>query len=1241
MQFCKDGPDIPDNLLWDRDDRKVVFVCGAGVSVGKAKLPDFSKLADQVMDELLVIENNESRKILNYIRTSEHPELLSVDQVFGQLQQDYSDDDIIAAVSKQLYAPSSTDISYHEIICDLAKTKEKEIRLITTNFDDLFSRAIKSLDIKNCEDMIYPEFPKVGYNKHLSGLVYLHGRFDFYDGMNEEIILLPSSYGKAYLIKKKITRFLIEVFKKYTVVFVGYSAEDPPIRYLMEGLANSKIKIKNAYAFQKADHQDAIKRWKRKGVTPITYKEYDDLWETLRHWRVRAIDFDKWLNQVLKMAQTGPLKLDDWQRSQVVHLMSHKNGASKIASGEKTIPAQWLYCFDPKFRYAKPFSTRDSTGNSSILNPYSMLGFPEDGISERDIQSDSFHYTSIPENAKDIINKSDEETQRHIFTWISRVASNLDAVRWAYQQESIDARLKRRIKQMLSKGSQKKSGKEEVAWKHLFKSWQNTESYVENEMNCLEARVMKSKWCSKKTKRYQEILEPFLERKPLLPSQVLELRSYKGNKMKDISAFNIISPSCQLKNPIPSKWIYKILRKDRYNLDLAIELEKSYGSPKISRRMPSITEPNLNDFEIDYGVYVAAVRYYNRFKELIRCDSSKAMKEFRSWSNSDIGVYGRLRICAAGESDFISSEEAADIFVYAPSALFWKKPHRKDLLNSLKSRWNSLPPEKVKIIETKIMSGKGHRDYNGKTIDTKISPIILQWLKDNNCKIGLDSERMISESNDYNQSIERIDYSDSDLFTCPNSIFTKSHIDHEIFLGCRVDQILEISKEYSTKRIISYTEKHPFEDLCDNRPNLALEALVCEAVKSNMHPNIEWSIWLKRKEVNAWSPHSVCLTTAALLNASDDWLEHEMLEVCSWFERVSGNYNCENTDARNLLFSRLIGILKRWPKSNASSYIRRSDHIEWLREATYSPSGCLARGLTKYHEVRNLNESDERVSYWLKNVLDLLSLDEDGGRYALASLASELELLANRFPEWTKNNIVCKDDKSDPRTRDSYWSGVADAKFQNLDYESFRLVASSAVDYVIEMGSADVRHDEKLIRLIVLGWLKKYQGRRIVSNKDLCYILTTDHPRVRAIVLGALRDYMSQNGLHDIEQEFVDFFSYVWPRTCDAKTHESTKYMLEVIFSSENIFSRVSRIVFPILGNLDNDNIDLGRLGESGNGILQDNADFVLDILSKSLDGVLHNNDSKINGVLDLIEELHPSLAEDSRMKSIRSGHSS
>ena len=71
MRFSEDGPAIPDELLHARDEGRVVFFCGAGVSRAKAGLPDFFGLAEKVMETLGVQADSPARKLLDEARNVE------------------------------------------------------------------------------------------------------------------------------------------------------------------------------------------------------------------------------------------------------------------------------------------------------------------------------------------------------------------------------------------------------------------------------------------------------------------------------------------------------------------------------------------------------------------------------------------------------------------------------------------------------------------------------------------------------------------------------------------------------------------------------------------------------------------------------------------------------------------------------------------------------------------------------------------------------------------------------------------------------------------------------------------------------------------------------------------------------------------------------------------------------------------------------------------------------------------
>lgn len=110
------------------------------------------------------------------------------------------------------------------------------------------------------------------------------------------LVVTSGDFGLAYLIERWAARFVSELFRNYDVCFIGYSINDPVLRYMMDALAADRMlgeTTPQAWAF--GDCEDGQERrktdeWKAKGVTPIFYrvaaddKDHSLLHSTLRNW---------------------------------------------------------------------------------------------------------------------------------------------------------------------------------------------------------------------------------------------------------------------------------------------------------------------------------------------------------------------------------------------------------------------------------------------------------------------------------------------------------------------------------------------------------------------------------------------------------------------------------------------------------------------------------------------------------------------------------------------------------------------------------------------------------------------------------------------------------------------------------------------------------------------------------------------------------------------------------------------
>lgn len=286
MQFVRQGPNIPERLLQAHEDGRVVLFCGAGISY-PAGLPGFAGLVTRVYKALAATPNSVQQAAIKAGQFDTALGLLEADIVGGREKVRRA---LTSILTPDLTAPNAT--ATHEALLTLGKCRNGHTRLITTNFDRLFEEVItaKSLPIERFKAPLLP-VPKNRWD----GLVYLHGLLSAASTASEldRLVVSSGDFGLAYLTERWAARFVSELFRNYTVCFVGYSINDPVLRYMMDALAADRLLGESppemfAFgSFSKGKEEERANEWRAKNVTPILYREHNRhayLHKTLRAW---------------------------------------------------------------------------------------------------------------------------------------------------------------------------------------------------------------------------------------------------------------------------------------------------------------------------------------------------------------------------------------------------------------------------------------------------------------------------------------------------------------------------------------------------------------------------------------------------------------------------------------------------------------------------------------------------------------------------------------------------------------------------------------------------------------------------------------------------------------------------------------------------------------------------------------------------------------------------------------------
>ena len=143
------------------------------------------------------------------------------------------------ALIPKLHLEGATDTQ--AALLRLARCREGALRLVTTNFDRIFHVAAKCTG-QTFQVYAAPMLP-IPKNSRWDGLVYLHGllpeKTD--DTALNRLVVTSGDFGLAYLTERWAARFVSELFRNYVVYFVGYSINDPVLRYMMDALAVDRM----------------------------------------------------------------------------------------------------------------------------------------------------------------------------------------------------------------------------------------------------------------------------------------------------------------------------------------------------------------------------------------------------------------------------------------------------------------------------------------------------------------------------------------------------------------------------------------------------------------------------------------------------------------------------------------------------------------------------------------------------------------------------------------------------------------------------------------------------------------------------------------------------------------------------------------------------------------------------------------------------------------------------------------
>ena len=1205
------GPNIPVALMNDLAEERVVFFCGAGVSSGtESNLPTFGALVRDVYEDCGVTPNSVER---DACRATEF------DRVLDLLEQRLVPGQVRSSVIKRLSVAPCGNLPLHRAVIDLSRTTSG-VRLVTTNFDNRFCEAGLNQETIDAA----PKLP-VPKPHNWSTLVHLHGRIPSdSDGSSKgdsDLVLTSSDFGRAYLTERWAARFVTELFRHFTVVFVGYSISDPVMRYLMDALAAERregVRLGRAYAFAGAaassDTVGVEDSWRAKRVKPIVYDDRDRhrlLRETLTAWAQIRTDPHVRSQIVLNGIKKHPGPIGDRDVERVIWALQDSATAQALANA--------LPCTDEQ----------DYSKIEAWLSEFDRAGLL--GRVDRDATPRNRPHVQLVDDGR--LSQSPIGVDRvtaHLATWISRHLHVPQVFAWVVQRGGkVHPHLRWKIRRRLTERSESVPRRLRLLWtvilqaehtdprRLLFHADQHAVSGIDSEKYRLEEEVVRS-------------LAPRLVVHSG-PSSSLRFRSLFNRESAELSPLDVCGHlRLSLGDNGARRAIRGLLtdaevlsrhaeRLTRYLDDALVLLPDADNVPTDDRGDPRQLDRSwiAADCDPDYDRWTYLIDLArDSYLALAKSDPDRAAMLLRRWASSQSSLFQRLILHAVTEDQSADLGMVEQLLLRGPEPGLWRRDLLNEILRFLNRAGWRLPDDLCSSIIDAVHAGPISNPGNESDPCDLVQKTKFQLLFELHLSgIELDA--------------------DSDLL--PDGVEPPSDGDFDQRHGVHVSKRAEIADagasaspellEMGIDELAEALEDDPavaaqIYDLVLRAPEKVGRALGGNAER-DLWPLQPWTTLLWRlSSVRAEKKPMVRLedeVARLLLNAPEELFRDVGAAASRFLSGIATDWHAE----RESEFARL------WGKAWLVRQDEGSDDANPVNRALNQVSGILAEAA-----LHRLWKHEPRVDGLLptpvRSYFDAIVTDSRG-HLGRVMLASRLNALFAIDPNWTGEHLVPLLDPARVGEAEDLWAGFAWSPTVGPNLlEAFK---GHYLSVLKREGLRD-RVSRALVGLLVHISISLPRAFTIDEIRSVVHTLPEES---LSVGLRALQSHLTgepDEREHAWRYKVMPWLNAYWPREGEKNSDTTSEAMIRVMIESGAAFqdavSWCISYLRPIKGN------SLYALGKSGH--VQGYPDAVLEVLESVIqqDTLEVYRRSTLAGILDDLLLSKPEIASDLRFQRLR-----
>lgn len=1042
MQFITNGPDIPDALLQAHEEGRVVFFCGAGISY-PAGLPGFKGLVEEIYRlngtnrsaiEQEVFDRSQFDATLDLLERRLPGQRLAVRRALAQ------------ALKPKLRRKGSTDT--HAALLRLARSREGALRLVTTNFDRVFDVAAKRTK-QAFQAYAAPMLP-IPKNSRWNGLVYLHGvlpeKAD--DTALNRLVVTSGDFGLAYLTERWAARFVSELFRNYVVCFVGYSINDPVLRYMMDALAADRMQgevTPQAWALGDCEpgqeHRKTIE-WEAKGVTAILYEvsggshDHSALHKTLDAWAETYQDGVMGKERIVvnhALARPSASTRQDDFVGRMLWALSDKSGlpAKRFADFNPVPSLDWLLEAFSDERFQQADLTRfgvpsrvevDTKLRFSLIRrpaPYPLappMLLVSGGVSASQWDPVMAHlaawlgrHLNDPQLVIWIAQRGGQlhdrwhwliEHELNRFAGLEREGKTLELEEIRNQApNAIPTPLMRMLWRLLLCGRVKSPWHEPdlYRWKDRLKR-DGLTTTLRLELHDLLA----PKVALKAPFRWGE--EPKSTDEPTRLRQLVDWELVLTADHVHSSLRNLTDEGWRTALPALLDDFQQLLRDA---LDLLRELgEADDHSDRSHWDLPSISPHWQNRGFRDWITLIELLR--DAWLATRENDPGRATRIAQVWFDSPYSTFKRLALFAASQGDCIAPDQWVEWLVADEGWWLWSMETQRETMRLLVLQAKNLPPEPGTMLEATILAGPPRRMYKDDIESEHWQSLVdhsiwlhLAKLREGGDQLGETASRCFDELSEAN-SEWRLAGNERDEFSHwmsgTGDPDYESSRDVDIAPRKRADIVHWLKKPAPEQRPFY---EDTWRETCRTRFFHSFLAL-CDLAQEGLWPAGRW-----REALQAWSEDGRVLRSwryaAPLVQKMPDAVMQEIVHsVTGWMEATS-----KSIDRHEVILQNLCRRVLALPLEPGTGIRQNGEPINQpVTEAINHPVGHVTRTLLNLWFKREPGDNDSLPENVESFFTQLCDTGIEKFRHGRVLLASRLIALFRVDRSWTEANLL-------------------------------------------------------------------------------------------------------------------------------------------------------------------------------------------------------------------------------------------